>query len=147
MNRIVSNIFIFYLFVLGTSIAMTVLNACDCGTDADASVELTSSLNSKNSSSKKAYPDSFKPNDKEYPYANIPRIVIETENRTKIKDRETERLPQKKFQIDMSGSQADTNEKPLGIQQNFAPIPRIVPPGTGYKAFDMNGVYLYRGDM
>ena len=90
MNRIVSNIFIFYLFVLGTSIAMTVLNACDSGTDADASVELTSSLNSKNSSSKKAYPDSFKPNDKEYPYANIPRIVIETENRTKIKDRETE---------------------------------------------------------
>ena len=90
MNRIVSNIFIFYLFVIGTSIAMTVLNACDSGTDADASVVLTSSSKAKSSSSKKAYPDSFKPNDKEYPYANIPRIVIETENRTKIKDRETE---------------------------------------------------------
>ncbi len=62
-----------------------------------------------------------------------------------VPDEDIARLPQKKFQIDMSGSQADTNEKPLGIQKNFAPIPRIVPPGTGYKAFDMNGVYLYRG--
>ena len=90
MNRIVSNIFIFYLFVLCVSIAMTVLNACDRGTDADASVVLTSSSKAKSSSSKKAYPDSFKPNDKKYPYANIPRIVIETEKRTEIKDRETE---------------------------------------------------------
>ncbi len=62
-----------------------------------------------------------------------------------ISQEDVDRLPQKKFQIDMSGSQVDSNEKPLGVQQNFAPIPRIVPPGTGYKAFDMNGIYLYRG--
>ena len=49
-----------------------------------------SSSQAKSSSSKKSYPDSFKPNDKEYPYANIPRIVIYTENKQKIKDRETE---------------------------------------------------------
>ncbi|WP_295052750.1 hypothetical protein [uncultured Fibrobacter sp.] len=41
-------------------------------------------------SSKSAYPSSFKPDDKEYPYAGVPRIVIETEYRQAINDRETE---------------------------------------------------------
>ena len=51
----------------------------------------SSSSSAKNSSSSKLeYPDSFKPQDKEYPYAGIPRIVIETGNRIAIKDRETE---------------------------------------------------------
>ncbi len=90
MNRVGSKCFFSHLLVLCVALALAVLNACDSGTDANAAVALTSSSKSKSSSSKKAYPDSFKPNDKEYPYANIPRIVIETENRTKIKDRETE---------------------------------------------------------
>ena len=51
---------------------------------------VSSSSKEKSSSSKNAYPNSFKPNDKEYPYAGIPRIVIETENQQAIKDRETE---------------------------------------------------------
>ncbi|MCF0214923.1 MAG: hypothetical protein HUK21_00425 [Fibrobacteraceae bacterium] len=62
-----------------------------------------------------------------------------------ISDEEASRLPQKKYQIDMSEGLADTTENPLGIQQNFTPLPQIVPPGTSYKAFDMNGIYLYRG--
>ena len=64
---------------------MTVLCACDDSTSANGST-----TSSPNSASKNAYPESFKPNDKEYPYANIPRIVIYTENKQKIKDRETE---------------------------------------------------------
>jgi len=70
-----------YMFFLCIALAMAVLCACDDSTAVDAD-EPTTSLQS--------YPESFKPNDKEYPYANIPRIVIYTENRQKIKDRETE---------------------------------------------------------
>ena len=50
----------------------------------------SSSSKEKSSSSKEGYLSSFKPDDKEYPYAGIPRIVIETEYRQAIKDRETE---------------------------------------------------------
>lgn len=50
----------------------------------------SSSSAKSSSSSKLEYPDSFKPQDKEYPYAGIPRMVIETRNRIAIKDRETE---------------------------------------------------------
>lgn len=51
----------------------------------------SSSSSAKNSSSSKLeYPDSFKPQDKEYPYAGVPRVVIETEYRQAINDRETE---------------------------------------------------------
>lgn len=70
-----------YMFFLCFALAMAVLCACDDSTAVDAD-EPTTSLQS--------FPESFKPNDKEYPYANIPRIVIYTENRQKIKDRETE---------------------------------------------------------
>ncbi len=49
-----------------------------------------SSSSVKSSSSVALYPESFKPDDAEYPYAGIPRIVIETEKRQAIKDRETE---------------------------------------------------------
>lgn len=84
-----------YMLFLCIALAMAVLCACDDSTAADAD-ESTASLQSSNSSSKKssssknAYPESFKPNDKEYPYANIPRIVIYTKNQQKIEDRETE---------------------------------------------------------
>ena len=73
------------------------LNACNDGTSVDELVEVEVSSSSEKSSSsvkcgssKGLYPDSFKPCDDQYPYVGIPRIVIETENRQKIKDRETE---------------------------------------------------------
>ncbi|MBR6450654.1 MAG: CotH kinase family protein [Fibrobacter sp.] len=80
---------------------MMSLSACRNSVEADnegSTTSLQSSGNSKgkssssvkSSSSKKSYPDSFKPNDKEYPYADIPRVVIYTKNQQKIKDRETE---------------------------------------------------------
>ena len=50
----------------------------------------SSSVAKSSSSQQLKYPESFKPNDKEFPYAGIPRIVIETGNRKEIKDRETE---------------------------------------------------------
>ena len=57
--------------------------------DDDLSLSVKNSLVSEGSS-KSAYPSSFKPDDKEYPYAGIPRVVIETEYRQVINDRETE---------------------------------------------------------
>lgn len=57
--------------------------------DDDLSLSVKNSLVSE-SSSKSAYPSSFKPDDKEYPYAGVPRVVIETEYRQAINDRETE---------------------------------------------------------
>ncbi|MBR6450655.1 MAG: CotH kinase family protein [Fibrobacter sp.] len=94
MHRVGWKIFAVKWMALFAIFSVMLLNACDNSAEADAD-ETTSSLQSsgskaKSSSSKKAYPDSFKPNDKEYPYANIPRIVIYTENQQKIKDRETE---------------------------------------------------------
>lgn len=85
MHRVGWKIFAVKLMALIAIFSMTLLNACDNSAEADASES-----KAKSSLSKKAYPDSFKPNDKEYPYANIPRIVIYTENQQKIKDRETE---------------------------------------------------------
>lgn len=84
-----------YMLFLCIALAMAVLSACDDSTAADAdeptaSLQKSSSSKAKSSSSKEKYPETFKPNDKEYPYANIPRIVIYTENQQKIKDRETE---------------------------------------------------------
>ena len=78
-----------YEFVFFLVLMMAVFNACDCGTDVNVSEQGKIKQN-ENSSSNKVYPDSFKPNDEEFPYANLPRIVIETENRKKVKDRETE---------------------------------------------------------
>ena len=57
--------------------------------DDDLSLSVRNSLVSEGSS-KSAYPSSFKPDDKEYPYAGVPRIVIETEYRQAINNRETE---------------------------------------------------------
>jgi hypothetical protein len=87
MSRVGWKPYAAYMLFLCIALAMAVLSACDDSTAADAD-EPTASLQS--SSSKIAYPQSFKPNDKEYPYANIPRIVIYTKNQQKIEDRETE---------------------------------------------------------
>ena len=70
--------------------AMFAFNACGESVDADEAVQYESSSSSKSSSSKARYPESFKPNDEEYPYVGIPRIVIETEYRKAIVDRENE---------------------------------------------------------
>lgn len=77
----------FLLYVIFIAFAF---NACGDSVDADEAVQYESSSSAKSSSSKVRYPESFKPNDKEYPYAGIPRIVIETEYRKAIKVRETE---------------------------------------------------------
>ena len=66
----------------------------------------SSSSAKSSSSSKLEYPDSFKPQDKEYPYAGIPRIVIETRNRIAIKDRETE-IPAKMQIWDESSAESE----------------------------------------
>ena len=95
MSRVGWKLHAAYMLFLCIALAMTVLCACDDSSSADAdeptaSLQKSSSSKAKSSSSKELYPDTFKPNDKEYPYANIPRIVIYTENQQKIKDRETE---------------------------------------------------------
>lgn len=77
----------FLLYVIFIAFAF---NACGDSVDADEAVQYKSSSSAKSSSSKVRYPESFKPNDKEYPYAGIPRIVIETEYRKAIVDRENE---------------------------------------------------------
>ena len=90
-NRLVS-----LFVVLSTFLWITSFCACSnkvLDAEAEGQAELADddlSLKSVGSSSKSAYPSSFKPDDKEYPYAGVPRIVIETENRQAIKDRETE---------------------------------------------------------
>lgn len=80
-----------------------ILSACSNSADADEQYivemdELLSSAKSsssvKSSSSKNKVSSSsygpFKPNNKEFPYAGIPRIEIETVDRLAIEDRETE---------------------------------------------------------
>ena len=89
------------LLIICMAIALGFLGACSnkvLDVEAEGQAELADddhSLSVKNSlvsegSSKSAYPSSFKPNDKEYPYAGVPRVVIETEYRQVINDRETE---------------------------------------------------------
>ena len=106
MNWAGSKNFFSHLSDICIAFAMVVFSACsnsvlDVDADEQDDVALvlqekfllsvvSSSSKEKSSSSKNAYPNSFKPNDKEYPYAGIPRIVIETENQQAIKDRETE---------------------------------------------------------
>lgn len=77
-----------YTLILSIIFVVCIFSACDNSTDANGHNDKLSSIT--NSSSSRDYPDSFKPDDTEYPYAGIPRIVIETEYRKKIKDRETE---------------------------------------------------------
>ena len=86
-----------YIMTFCLFFAMSIFSACDNSAEAneqaaDASSTKYSSSKVVSTSSKSAYPDSLKPKDKDknYPYAGIPRIVIETENRQKIRDRETE---------------------------------------------------------
>ena len=88
MHRVGWKSFAVSIMALSAILSMMLLNACDNSANADENEPKTSLQSSI--FSKSAYPDSFKPNDKEYPYANIPRIVIYTENQQKIKDRETE---------------------------------------------------------
>ena len=89
--------------------------------DDDLSLSVKNSLVSE-SSSKSAYPSSFKPDDKEYPYAGIPRVVIETEYRQAINDRETE-IPAK-LQI-------------WGENESESEIMDLTIRGRGYSSWDM----------
>ena len=65
-------------------------NSSSSSVRSSSSKASSSSSSAESSSSKALYPESFRPDDAEYPYAGIPRIVIETEKRQEIKDRETE---------------------------------------------------------
>ena len=57
----------------------------------EVSIDISSSTNSKESHTSSSKTIDYLPiDDSEYPYAGIPRIVIETENHQAIKDRETE---------------------------------------------------------
>ena len=58
--------------------------------NSSSSSAISSSSSSEKSSSSIEYSDPFKPDDAEYPYAGIPRVVIETDNRIAVEDRETE---------------------------------------------------------
>ena len=89
--------------------------------DDDLSLSVKNSLVSEGSS-KSAYPSSFKPNDKEYPYAGVPRVVIETEYRQVINDRETE-IPAK-LQI-------------WGENESESEIMDLTIRGRGYSSWDM----------
>ncbi len=96
-----------YLFVNCMALAVSFFSACSNSVlDVEAEEqgaltkisqdESSSSIESSSSKAKSSspllleYPESFKPNDNEFPYAGIPRIVIETEYRKAIEDRETE---------------------------------------------------------
>lgn len=74
--------------VLCFAIVAFFLSSCKNSIDADEIEDASSSIVA--SVSTPSYPESFKPYDEEYPYAGIPRIVIETENRKAVVDRETE---------------------------------------------------------
>lgn len=75
--------FITYMQFLCLALVMGFFTACGDSIDADGQAVVEESSSSD-------YPESFKPDDKDYPYAGISRIVIETEGRQKIKNRETE---------------------------------------------------------
>ena len=86
--------FVPFLMALCSVFSVLFFSACENGTESDESVSLSneqsSSFNEQGSSSKKLFPDSLTPNDKEYPYAGIPRIVIETEERKEVNSLKTE---------------------------------------------------------
>lgn len=88
------------MLFLCAAFLMAFFNACsESALDADVEEqdEVTLFLEDESLSSKtksilfvEKYPESFKPDDDEYPYADIPRIVIETEYRQAVENRETE---------------------------------------------------------
>ena len=61
-----------------------------------------------------------------------------------VPDEDVNRLPQKKILLSAESVNPGTTSLP---HKSGKEIQRVgyVPPGTGYKAFDLNGIYLYRG--
>ena len=115
MWRNKKHFFVPFLMALCSVFSVLFFSACENGTESDESVSLSneqsssfneqgssskkqssssnkqsSSSKKQSSSSKKLFPDSLTPNDKEYPYAGIPRIVIETEERKEVNSLKTE---------------------------------------------------------
>ena len=61
-----------------------------------------------------------------------------------ISDEEAARLPQKKVLLNAESVNPGTTSLPHKFGKEIQGVGNV-PPGTGYKAFDMNGIYLYRG--
>ena len=61
-----------------------------------------------------------------------------------ISDEDANRLPQKKVLLSAESENPGTTSLPHKSSKKIQCVGNV-PPGTGYKAFDMNGIYLYRG--
>ena len=61
-----------------------------------------------------------------------------------LSDEEANRLPQKKVLLNAESENPGTTSLPQKSSKKIQGVGNV-PPGTGFKAFDMNGIYLYRG--
>ena len=61
-----------------------------------------------------------------------------------VSDEDANRLPQKKVLLNAESVNPGTTSLPHKFGKEIQGVGNV-PPGTGYKAFDMNGIYLYRG--
>ena len=61
-----------------------------------------------------------------------------------VSQEDANRLPQKKVLLSAESENPGTTSLPHKSSKEIQGV-GYVPPGTGYKAFDMNGIYLYRG--
>jgi len=61
-----------------------------------------------------------------------------------VSDEDANRLPQKKVLLNAESVNPGTTSLPHKFGKGIQGVGNV-PPGTGYKAFDMNGIYLYRG--
>ena len=61
-----------------------------------------------------------------------------------ISDEDANRLPQKKVLLSAESENPGTTSLPHKSSKKIQGVGNV-PPETGYKAFDMNGIYLYRG--
>ena len=61
-----------------------------------------------------------------------------------LSDEDADRLPQKKVLLSAESVNPGTTSLKTDSRMFNQDVSKI-PPGTGYKAFDLNGIYLYRG--
>ena len=77
------------IYVIAIGGVMTACSNCVIDVDSE-NHQIEVSCTDADCSTSNAYPDSFIPRDDKYPYAGLPRIVIETENRQTVKSRTTD---------------------------------------------------------
>ncbi len=90
MSWFFKKFFVIYTLLFCVAFVLPVLNGCDSSAGADNQSGEPSSSTVRTPSLELLYPSTFEPDDKEYPYVGIPRVVIETKKRQSVKDRETE---------------------------------------------------------